>query len=151
MSQLTHINILKLLLKFQAPIFTFWSCSVGCFTQETLLLNMHARTSASPFTHANTQKYILSKHHCQKSSSWFYFLMTYGCQDRQTGKFFHYTCTNRLPGSNVTRASKFCTVLPNIWPSVWNMLDATLLGCTVLTYCLHICKIEYHWTKDPVV
>jgi len=59
-SQLTHIIILQLMLKFQAPIFTFWSCDVDCFMRETLLLNTHALTCASPPfpTHVHTQKHI---------------------------------------------------------------------------------------------
>jgi hypothetical protein len=55
-------------------------------------------------------------------------------------RFFTQGCTN--PGWKVSQATKFCTVVPNIYGSpVWNLICVTLLAPRILTWLPGFCKI----------
>jgi hypothetical protein len=58
-------------------------------------------------------------------------------------------CTN--PRRHVTTATRFCTVVPNIYgSSVWNLLHITLLTPTILRWCLDFWKICALRTDRPL-
>jgi hypothetical protein len=48
----------------------------------------------------------------------------------------------KYPGRQDVMASEFCTVVPNICgPSVWNLLDVTLLAARILKWLLGFWKV----------
>jgi len=147
MSQLTHIIILQLMLKLQAPIFTLWSCSVGRFMQETLLLNMHAPTRAFPpptSPHAHTQKHIS---YYPKTTAKNLILCFICCQDRQTDRqansFIIQLLADYLSAMLPGQVNFVQWHLIFIDPQYETLLYATLLECRILRHCLDIWKIVY--------
>jgi hypothetical protein len=138
MSQLTHIIILQLMLKFQAPIFSFWSCSVGCFMQETLLLNTHAPTHAPPPSHAHIQKHIsyYPKTTVKNQVLCFIFWWVMAAKtDRQANSFIIQILTD-YPSAMLPRQVNFVQGhVIFIDPQYETLLYATLLGCRILRHC----------------
>jgi hypothetical protein len=151
MSQLTHIIILQLMLKFQAPIFTFWSCSVGCFMQETLLLNTHTPTCAPPHLPTCTHTKHISYYPKTTVLCFIFWGVMAAKTDRQANSFIIQLLAD-YPSAMLPGQVHFVQWhLTFIDPQYKTLLYATLLGCGILQHCLDIWKIVYHWTKDPVV